>query len=181
MKIEKIINRWRVKAGYIGAVLVLILAKPSLFSLLIGILFSIFGLLIRTWSSGHLNKEKKLATGGPYQYTRNPLYLGNLILGISIVLGCRSWWVFGIFIVYFLFFYPATIKREKERMMKFFQSEYKNYEKNVPLFFPSFKKSYPPNNSSFNWALYKKNKEYRALIGAMLFWLAMTARMIIFH
>ena len=78
------------------------------------------GLLLRAWASGHLRKEKELTISGPYQYTRNPLYLGSLVIGAAIVIGCRSWWIFVIFILYFLLFYPVAVLFEQEKMIALF-------------------------------------------------------------
>ncbi|TET73004.1 MAG: hypothetical protein E3J44_01730, partial [Candidatus Aminicenantes bacterium] len=74
--LEKIVYRWRVRAASIGLILAIIFARPDLTSFLTGLGVCFLGLLIRTWSAGHLRKEKELAISGPYQYTRNPLYLG---------------------------------------------------------------------------------------------------------
>ena len=174
------IHRWRSRAGFFGLVLVLILSKPSLVSLLLGLGICLLGLLIRTWASGHLLKEKKLIVSGPYQYTRNPLYFANLIIGISVAVASLSWFVLIIFAVYFLLFYPSVVKREKRKMKKLFPGDYKEYEKKVPLFFPSLKPHRLVEKRQFNWGLYKKNKEYRALLGAVLFWMLMAGRMILF-
>jgi len=178
--LEKIICRWRVRAGFIGLILAIILAKPNLPSFLVGIGVCSLGLLIRTWSSGHLRKEKELAISGPYRYTRNPLYLGNFVIGISIVIVSRSWWILGIFTVYFLLFYPLVIKKEKQRMKELFPREYDEYKKKAPPFFPSWKPFLFSGKNRFSWKLFRKNKEWRALIGALLFWLVLTFKMILF-
>jgi protein-S-isoprenylcysteine O-methyltransferase Ste14 len=176
----KTIHRWRSRAGFFGLVLVLILSRPSLVSLLLGLGICLVGLFIRTWASGHLIKEKKLIVSGPYQYTRNPLYFANLIIGISVVVTSLSWFVLIIFMVYFLLFYPLAVKREKGKMKNLFPEDYKEYEKKVPLFFPSLKSHRPGEKRQFDWGLYKKNKEYRALLGAVLFWMLMAGRLILF-
>ena len=173
----KTIHRWRSRAGFFGLVLVIILSRPSLVSLPLGLGICLLGLLIRTWASGHLMKEKKLIVSGPYQYTRNPLYFANLIIGISVVVASLSWFVLIILVVYFLLFYPPAVKKEKGKMKNLFPEDYKEYEKKVPLFFPSLKPHRPPEKRQFNWGLYKKNKEYRALLGAVLFWMFMVGRM----
>jgi len=162
----KTIYRWRSRAGFIGLILALIFSKPSLVSHLLGLEICLFGLLLRTWASGHLIKEKKLIVSGPYQYTRNPLYFANLIIGISVVVGSYSWFVLIIFIFYFLLFYPPVVKKEKGEMKNLFPKDYEDYEKKVPLFFPSLKPHRPPEKRQFSWGLYKKNREYRAILGA---------------
>lgn len=144
-----------------------------------GIGLCMIGLGLRVWASGHLQKEKELARSGPYRFTRNPLYLANFIIGISVVLTSRSWWMAGIFSIYFLLFYPVVLKREAERMRALFPEEYAKYKHRVPLFLPSFRHLPRTEKPRFSWGLYKKNREYRALIGAAIFWLIMAAKMML--
>jgi protein-S-isoprenylcysteine O-methyltransferase Ste14 len=141
-----------------------------------GIIITAAGLLLRTWACGHLRKEKELTTSGPYSYTRNPLYLGNLILGIGVVVGSQSLWIFGYFIIYFVIFYSIAVMKEKEKMMNMYPEEYEEFSRKVPLFFPSLKSSYPLKKNNFNWSFYKGNREYRAFFGAILFWLLILAK-----
>jgi len=176
----KTIYKWRVRAAFPGIILTVVLAKPSLYSILGGVAICILGLLIRTWACCHIQKEKELTISGPYQYTRNPLYLGNLILGISIAVGSWSWWAFGIFSAYFLIFYPVVIKLEKEKMERLFPQQYANYKKKVPLFVPCLRSSLPSEKNKFSWNHYQKNKEQRSLITAAIFWIIMIGKMILF-
>ncbi len=175
--LEKIVYRWRVRAGSIGLILAIIFARPDLTSFLNGLGLCFLGLLIRTWSAGHLRKEKELAISGPYQYTRNPLYLGNFVIGISVAFASRSWCVLGYFAVYFLLFYPLAIKREMKRMKGLFPNEYDEYKKKTPLFFPTWKFFSFSGKNKFSWKLFHKNKEWRALIGAFLFWVILALKM----
>ena len=177
--LKRIIYEWRVKGGVLGLIFVFFLSKPNKISLLSGIGLCIVGLLLRTWASGHLRKEKKLTISGPYKYTRNPLYLANLIIGIGITAGSWSLWVAGIFAFYFPFFYIPVIKKEKEKMNSLFPEKYDDYKTNVPLFFPSLKPYPDPEKAKFKWSHYKKNREYRALLGAILFWLTMILRFLL--
>lgn len=179
-KLEETLYKWRVKSGLIVIIPVIILSKPNVYSIVGGISLTIIGLLIRTWACGHIQKEKELTISGPYRYTRNPLYLGNLIIGISIVVGSLSWWVFAIFTAYFFLFYPIVINTEKNRMNKYFPSEYEEFRKNVPLFFPSLKPYQSVNPNKFNWTLYRKNREIRALAGFFFFWLVIVLKTLFF-
>lgn len=169
-KIIRFLYKWRVRTGLIVALAVLGLSRPTPFSLAGGFLLCGCGLLLRTWASGYLHKAHKLATSGPYKYTRNPLYLGNFIIGLSLALGSWSWWVLGIFLIYFGLFYPVVIQQEKEKMENLFPQEYKNYREKVPLFFPSPKPNSSNSGEKFSWVVHKKNKEFRALWGMLVFW-----------
>jgi protein-S-isoprenylcysteine O-methyltransferase Ste14 len=180
-KIKELLNRMRVRAGLIAAVAVILLARSTWVSLVEGILVTMIGLSIRAWASGHLRKEKELAISGPYQYSRNPLYLGNFVLGIGIVIGARSWWVLAIFGAYFGAFYPLIIRRERDRMKQLFPQQYEEYRKKVPPFFPLLKKRTLPSPVKFSWTLYKKNREYRAFIGTVVFWLILAAKIFLLN
>jgi protein-S-isoprenylcysteine O-methyltransferase Ste14 len=164
----------------VSLILVILLAQPNFHSLLAGVGFCILGLLLRAWACGHLKKDKKLTITGPYRYTRNPLYLANLIIGISVVAASRSWWVFAIFSLYFLLFYPVIIMREKNKMEKLFPEKYAEYNKKVPLFLPSIKVYSTAPETAFDWALYNKNKERRAAIAALFFWTVIVLKMLLF-
>jgi len=65
-------------------------------------------------------------------------------------------------------------------MKKLFPQEYRKYMKKVPLFVPSFKGTHSSLSPRFSWELYRKNKEWRALLGGIIFWLALVLKMIIF-
>ena len=131
---------------------------------------SLLGLGLRAWAAGHLRKEKELAISGPYRRTRNPLYLGNMIIGAGIAVGAWSWGSLAVLIVYFFIFYPVVIREERDRMRRLFPEAYKSYEKHVPLFFMGFRKNGHSDATAFSWELYRKNKETRALIGTAVFW-----------
>jgi protein-S-isoprenylcysteine O-methyltransferase Ste14 len=176
---KEAVYRWRVRACLLCLVLVVFLARPVLASLLAGIILCSLGLAIRAWAAGHLRKEKELAVSGPYSYTRNPLYLGNFVIGISVAVASCSWWILGLFLVYFLVFYPLVIKKEEEKMSALFPQEFKQYKEEIPLFFPSFKKPLFARKNKFSSKLYRKNREWRALVGALLFWLILAAKMLL--
>ena len=109
-----IARRIRVPLGFVFAILYLWLAKPTAGSMLIGAALVIPGLVIRALASGHLQKNEQLATGGPYAYTRNPLYLGSLILAIGFALAARSWWIVGGIVLLFFVIYLPVIRSEED-------------------------------------------------------------------
>lgn len=179
-RFSEIINKWRVRIGLISTILSFVLAKPTLYSLIAGALIATFGLAIRIWACGNLRKEKELTTSGPYRYTRNPLYFGSMIMGISTVVACRSWGVLAIFLVNFLVIYPVVIRTEKERMSELFPEKYREYSDRVPLFFPTLRpKLAPDSKSGFSWEIYKQNKENRAVLGSIIFYVCLVLKTIL--
>jgi len=176
-KLRRILYRWRVRSAILFLVAVLVLARPTPLWLVLGGAVSLWGLGIRAWASGHIRKEKILAVTGPYRYSRNPLYLGNFFLGLGIALGTHSRWGMGIFLLYFLIFYPPVILEERERMRRLFPGEYDAYRKNVPLFFPTFSSGLPKGSARWSSALYRKNGEYRAFVGTVIVWAIFALKM----
>ena len=80
-----------------------------------------------------------LCTSGPYSRTRNPLYLGNMIIYLGIVLVAGGEYVFilgGLVFLYFTFQYMMIISLEEETLKKLFGNEYIAYIENVPRLFP---------------------------------------------
>ena len=72
-----------------AALAVLILAEPDVWTFIVGCVFVAVGLALRAWTFGHLEKNHRLATTGPYAHSRNPAYLGSLaiLVGIAIAAG----------------------------------------------------------------------------------------------
>lgn len=175
----KAIYRWRVRVGSLAFLACLVLARPSWRSVALGAAVSLAGLIIRAWAAGHLKKEKELAVSGPYRYSRNPLYFGNLILGLSLAAGSGSTVVVIIFASYFLVFYPVIILTERERMKKLFPEKYKEYIKHVPLFFPWRKPHACQDRVKFSWSQYGANREYRALVGSLVYWVVLSIRILL--
>ena len=179
-RLKKRLYRWRVRAGLISVISVIILSKPDLSSLLIGLAVSFPGLMLRTWAAGHLKKDKELIVSGPYRSSRNPLYLGNLIIGVGVIVASRSLWVLGIFALYFLLFYPLIIQVEAKKLKKLFPQEYERYAKKTPVFFPYKKPFSLPKKKRFSGLVFRENKEWRALVGTVLLWLILSGKIILF-
>jgi len=83
-----------------------------------------------------------LCTSGPYSHTRNPLYLGNMIIyaGITLIAGGEHMVaIFLLVVVYFTFQYFMIISLEEEKLRNLFNDEYDMYCENVPRLFPQFR------------------------------------------
>jgi protein-S-isoprenylcysteine O-methyltransferase Ste14 len=129
-----------------------------------GILLVLPGLLLRAIASGHVAKNEQLATSGPYAYTRNPLYLGSLILAIGFAVAARSWIVGVLMIAMFLTIYLPVIRGEEEFLRERFP-EFAEYAGRVPRLLPRLTPA-TDGQGNFSWELYRKHREYNALLGA---------------
>lgn len=167
--------RWRVRAGYPVAVLFWIFARPSYNSIAVGGAITAIGLAIRAIAAGHLQKDRELATTGPYAYTRNPLYLGSSLLAAGFAVAGSSWADGALVIAYFAVFYYAVMRNEEADLRRRFGAAFEDYSSNVPLFFPRIAsrksgvwRTLPPPTKAFSWTLYRRNREYNALIGTAI-------------
>jgi protein-S-isoprenylcysteine O-methyltransferase Ste14 len=173
---SKIARRIRVPLGFLFAVLYFWLARPSWRSMALGAMGVVAGLLVRALASGHVRKNEALATSGPYAYTRNPLYLGSLLMGVGFCVAARSWWVGVALVVMFFAIYLPVIWDEEVFLRRTFP-EFEEYARRVPRMLPRLRTSGEPGEASggFSWNLYLKHREHNALVGA----LAMTAALIV--
>ena len=159
------VQRLRVAFGFVLLAAFAWFAEPSWFSLLAGVPISLLGLLLRAWSAGHLAKNKQLATTGPYAYIRNPLYAGTLIVALGVVIASRNSWLALIFAVVFLLVYLPAIELEEQHLRDIFPS-YASYASRVHRFLPA--RELLGSAGRFSWALYRRNQEYKALLGFLL-------------
>ncbi|HXZ19192.1 MAG TPA: methyltransferase [Candidatus Acidoferrales bacterium] len=168
-------TRWRVRIGYPVGLACFALARPTLQTLSAGAIFAVIGLAIRAGAAGHLRKHELLATAGPYAWTRNPLYLGSLLLGMGFLLASRSWIAAALAALYLAVFYPGVMRREEEELRAEYGAAFDEYARRVPLFWPR-----PPGKSAaepFSWTQYRRNREYQALAGAVLAFAILTLEM----
>jgi protein-S-isoprenylcysteine O-methyltransferase Ste14 len=160
-----------VPLGFVCAALFLLFARPRPVTLLVGVIVSVLGLLLRAWASGHIRKNSSLATSGPYAYTRNPLYLGNFLLGVGFTIG-SGWWPLGVlFAVLFLGIYLPVMRVESQTLTQLFGESYQGYARGVPLFFPRvtpYQSGKDP--TEFDRSLYMRYREYRAALGLVVAW-----------
>ncbi len=141
----------------------LVLARPTPVSLALGLPLALLGEALRLWASGHIEKTKALATGGPYAHTRNPLYVGSLLMAIGVAAASASPWVALAAAVYFLAFYPSVMREEADFLAKKFGEEFAGWAAAVPLFLPRLAPA-GPRSSRFHWARVRQNREWRTAI-----------------
>ncbi len=164
---SRIARRIRVPLGFAFALLYFWLARPTWKSIALGALLIVPGLLIRAAASGHVRKNEALATSGPYAYTRNPLYLGSLLIGIGFAVAARSWWIGGVLVVIFLVIYLPVIRGE-ERFLREKFPEFDDYARRVPRMLPlTIPMRVAGDRGGFSTGLYLKHREWNALLGAV--------------
>lgn len=161
---QKIARRIRVPLGFVFAALYIWLAHPTLRSIILGSGIAVVGLVIRALASGHVRKNEQLTTTGPYAYTRNPLYLGSLVIAVGFTLASRSWIIAALAAAMLVIIYIPVICSEEDFLRARFP-EFDDYSRNVPRLFPRLKLA-QGSAESFSAHLYWKHREYNAALGA---------------
>lgn len=176
---SRVARRIRVPLGFAFAVLYFWLARPNLRWLALGSLLIVPGLLIRALASGYVQKNEALAMSGPYAYTRNPLYLGSLLMGIGFAIAARSWWVGVALVVMFFAIYLPVIRGEEKFLRERFP-EFDEYACRVPRMFPRLIPARSEGDGGeFSGALYLKHREYNAALGTVAMAAALVVKMVI--
>lgn len=169
------LSRFRVPVGWASGLAVWALAHPRPETLAAGAGLACLGEGVRLWASGHIEKTEKLATGGPYAHSRNPLYLGSLLLAVGLAVAAASPLVVALVVGYFVGFYPAVIREEAQFLRRKFGEAYLTWEQAVPVFFPRLTPG-GPRESRFSWQRVARNREWRTALALPLLVLALWAR-----
>lgn len=156
-------SRYRVPAGWLLGLTVLALARPRASLVVAGLGLALLGEALRLWASGHIEKTRALATGGPYAHTRNPLYLGSMLMGLGVAAGSASPWCVGLVALYFAAFYPRVMREEAAFLRGKFPEEYPGWAAAVPLLLPRLRPA-GPRATRFAWARVAGNREWRTAL-----------------
>jgi phospholipid methyltransferase len=159
--------RRRVPLGFALGAAYLIFARPSVSLLIAGGVVALAGVAIRALAAGYLEKNQRLITSGPYARTRNPLYLGSLLIGAGFAIAGGRWILGLAFVALFLLIYLPVMRRESDFLRREFAGLYDEYAASVPLFLPRLSAWHSASTGAvkFRWDQYRKNREYEAALG----------------
>ena len=148
--------------GFAFAAVFLWLARPSLRTLALSLLLVVPGLWLRGYASGYVKKNAELAIAGPYAHTRNPLYLGSMLIAFGFAAGAGSWVIFALLAALFAAIYIPTILSEEAYLRDHFP-EFEAYALAVPRLLPRLTPARPGSGAGkqggFSAALYCKHRE----------------------
>ena len=160
----------RVPAGFVMVAAFAWFSHPDATSLAVGLPLSLCGIALRAWAAGHLAKNQRLATSGPYSFTRNPLYLGTLLTALGLAAAARSLGLAVLFAALFAVVYLPAIELEEQHLAQILPG-YAEFAERVPLLVPRWPSPHGTSRlgpDQFSFALYRKNREYEALGGWLI-------------
>ena len=175
MSWQKIARRIRVPLGFVLTAVFLWLARPTWTSLAVGALIVAPGVWLRARAAGHVKKDQELTMTGPYAYTRNPLYLGSIIMAAGMAVASLRWEIAVILVVMFAAIYVPTIRSEENYLRATFPG-FDEYARSVPRLLPRWHAE--ATGGGFSRELYLQHREYNALVGAAVMLAALAAKLL---
>lgn len=174
----RVAKRIRVPLGFAFAVFFLWMARPNLLFMALSLLLVIPGVCLRAYASGYVKKNAELTVTGPYAYTRNPLYLGSMMMAFGFALASRSIWIAVALAVLFAVIYVPVIQGEEQFLRSKFP-EFDAYAARVPRLLPRLGRAgvHSGDGGGFSATLYRKHREYNALIGAVAIYAGLALRL----
>lgn len=172
-------RRFRQFIGIAFLIVLTIVGTPARFPygvFVAGVVLSVLGILIRLWASGHVKKDKVLATTGPYAYVRHPLYVGNHLLMVGFCMASGLWWSFIAYVVLSLYFYPQTIRSEDNLLARLFPGEWEPWAKVTRALIPRLTpyRSGQTSEWSFSQSLRKNGEPVIALLLVLFLYILYT-------
>ncbi len=183
---SRIARRIRVPMGFVFAGVYIWLARPTFTSMAWSLLLVLPGLWLRGYAAGYVKKNAELTVTGPYAHTRNPLYLGSMLIAFGFAAASKSIAIVLLLAVLFAIIYIPVIRSEEAFLRSKF-SAFDAYADNVPRLAPRLRPARftegEPNieRGSFSFPLYRKHREYNALMGATAIYAVLALRIIFKH
>ena len=174
---QRIARRIRVPLGFVTALVYVFdlwTHAPRPAAIVWSLALVLPGLWLRGYAAGYVKKNRELTQTGPYAHTRNPLYLGSMLMAFGFALALLSWPVALLLAIGFLVIYVPVIASE-ERFLRATFPDFDAYCRRVPRLLPRLTAASAPAGQSggFSFNLYLKHREYNALIGAALLYLCL--------
>ena len=182
---QKIARRIRVPLGFVFAGVFLWLAQPTRKTMLLSLVLVMPGVWLRAYAAGYVRKNAELTRTGPYAYTRNPLYLGSMMIAFGFAVAAASWIILVALTVLFAAIYIPTIQGEEGYLREHFAG-FDEYAAKVPRLLPRLKAAeFPVNENAsggrFSSGQWRHHREYNALMGAGAIYLALAVRLFLNH
>lgn len=178
---QRVARRIRVPLGFLTAALYLFelwRRAPLPAAVAWSVALVVPGLWLRGYAAGYVKKNRELTVTGPYAHTRNPLYLGSMLMAAGFAVALLSWPIAVVLAAGFFAIYVPVIASE-ERFLRATFPGFDAYCRRVPRLFPQIIASSDPGaggteagksgaKGAFSFSLYLRHREYNAAIGVAL-------------
>ena len=171
---NRTLGRLRLATIYLLVGTLLALARPTSIALAVGVPFILLGEAARLWAAGHLHKNVELVTSGPYRYTRNPLYLGRLLIFIGLAVAATlpfgSNWIvlLGGLAIFFGYYLPRKERVEPARLLEIHGESFERYHREVPALFPTWTPYREDSSADWSSARMLANREHWMVVALLI-------------
>ena len=120
------------------------LTKTGFFVVLAGEMIRLSTIGFEYIERGGKNKRvyaSRLVHGGVYALTRNPMYLGNVLIATGIIMVAGAPLAYLVVLPFFVFVYQAITSAEEAYLRQHFGSDYEDYCAGVNRFLPSWSRA----------------------------------------
>jgi protein-S-isoprenylcysteine O-methyltransferase Ste14 len=101
-----------------------------------GLAYAVWGLAYLRRSFSIIPEARRLVTGGPYAFSRHPVYLGEIVAAIGVNLATGGW-LSALAILYFVICEVLRMRWEEGVLARAFPNEYPAYAARVPRYAPN--------------------------------------------
>ncbi|MDA0834270.1 MAG: isoprenylcysteine carboxylmethyltransferase family protein [Planctomycetota bacterium] len=115
-------------------------------------------------------RADSLNTTGWYATTRNPLYLGNFLIGLGWVAAPADLLLVLVYVGFFWLYYERVIAAEEEYLISKFGREYTEWAARTPVFVPDVRRWCKPNMTFSLRTVFRREYSALMLIG-LVFWI----------
>jgi protein-S-isoprenylcysteine O-methyltransferase Ste14 len=102
----------------------------------VGIAYAVWGLAYLRRSFSIVPEARRLVTGGPYAFSRHPVYLGEIVAAIGVNLATAGW-PSALAILYFVICELLRMRWEEGVLARAFPNDYPAYAARVPRYLPN--------------------------------------------
>ena len=152
--------KWRSYTPIPLLVAMLFLARPTMASIVIGLIIAVAGELTRIWAVAYAGGATRtlspgvgrLITGGPFGHVRNPLYVGNFTLSLGLLVAAwpARWalavtdtvaipWLLIVFQLAFALQYGFIVALEEQTLRQSLGQVFDEYCRTVPRWIPRWR------------------------------------------
>jgi protein-S-isoprenylcysteine O-methyltransferase Ste14 len=100
-----------------------------------GLVYAVWGLAYLRRSFSIIPEARRLVTGGPYAFSRHPVYLGEIVTAIGVNLATGGW-LSALAVLYFVICELLRMRWEESVLARAFPDEYPAYAARVPRYVP---------------------------------------------
>ena len=96
----------------------------------------LIGILLATWAVAavkdrDIQKPTEIISGGPYAFSRNPMYLAWTIIYVAAAVLANTWWLIMFLPILLLFTRYFVVRQEERQLERQFGEQYRQYRNRV--------------------------------------------------